>query len=236
MKKALLTASCFLLVTALTTACGGYGTKNYNTRNYPQNQMTPTNYGTMSNQHPYYGTHGYGTYGANRMGGPGLYQSPSGMGMTSNMYGGYTGTHMGGTRTNALSTYNDHGGYNRELADRVERACSKINGVQSASAIVYQKDAIVGLQMKNGLNAKQRQSIERQAHETARTLVPNHQVKVTSDAAMTSRIKKMDGTFRQHAHSMTTGPTTVGGNLGNAANDFGMLVRDLGRTVTAPFR
>ncbi|MGO0062107.1 YhcN/YlaJ family sporulation lipoprotein [Brevibacillus fluminis] len=38
------------------------------------------------------------------------------------------------------------------------------------------------------------------------------------------------------SHSIFTGPTTVSQNVRNMGADFGALVRDMGRTVTAPFR
>lgn len=132
-------------------------------------------------------------------------------------------------------------GFNRQLADRVARAADSVPGVERATALVRGNDVVVGVQTRmNAGNRTQKQVVERQVHSAVRAIAPNSNIRVTSDSAMLTRIRNLDtnlrGDTRGAVNGINTGPTTVAGNLANAGNDFTALMRDLGRTVTAPFR
>jgi hypothetical protein len=130
-------------------------------------------------------------------------------------------------------------GFNQQLADRIAQAADSVPGVDRAEAVVYGNDCIVGVQTRM-TNLQQRQVVERQVHTAVRSVAPNCKIRVTTDGGMITRIRNMNTSIRNGltntTNSVTSGPTTVTGNLKNAANDFAALVRDLGRTVTAPFR
>lgn len=114
-------------------------------------------------------------------------------------------------------------------------------------------------------DTNQRRVVEQQVHAAARAIAPHYTIRVTSERNMLTRIRNLDNTFRGNIMTdnrpgiggagadnnggfgggimrgngnapFMGGPNTVAGNLGNAGNDFASLVRDLGRTVTAPFR
>jgi hypothetical protein len=151
---------------------------------------------------------------------------------------------LGGAGINRFGTT----GYNRELADRIARAADAVPGVEGATAIVYGNDAVVGIntRFRTG-DATQRHVVEQQVYTAARSVAPTHNVRVTSDSRMLTRITNLNNAFRNNGgnrntgfgnmnNTFTGGPTTVAGNLTNAGNDFAALIRDLGRTVTAPFR
>jgi hypothetical protein len=140
--------------------------------------------------------------------------------------------------------YTDHygtSGFNRQLADRIARAADSVPGVVQATALVRGNDVVVGVQTRmNAANRTQRQVVERQVHSAVRAIAPNYNIRVTSDSAMLTRIRNLDATLRGDtrgaANGITTGPTTVAGNIANAGRDFTALLRDVGRAVTAPFR
>jgi Sporulation lipoprotein YhcN/YlaJ (Spore_YhcN_YlaJ) len=132
-------------------------------------------------------------------------------------------------------------GFNHQLAERIAKAADSVPGVEAATAAIYGNDAAIGIRTRaNVSNVQQRTVIERQVHAAVRREAPNLNIRVTSDSGMFTRIRTINNTVRDGlrgtANALTTEPNTVPGNLTNAANDFGMLIRDLGRTVTAPFR
>ncbi|WP_205683847.1 YhcN/YlaJ family sporulation lipoprotein [Brevibacillus migulae] len=197
--------------------------------------------------------------------------------------GNYSNTGTLGTRygNNAgygttANNYAGTQGYNRVLADRLATAADQVPGVESATAIVYGNDAVIGVNTRFATlnDTRQRSVVEQQVLSQTRSIAPRMNIRVTSDPSMMTRIRNLDTTFRGNAgttygtttgngygyngtgtgyrpgtgitggngtltdtnRTFTGGPATVPGNLSNAANDFGALVRDLGRTVTAPFR
>ncbi len=132
-------------------------------------------------------------------------------------------------------------GFNQQLAQQIAQAADSVPGVENATAIVYGNDCVIGVQPRvNAADMRQRQVVERQVQAAARSVAPNCNIRVTSDGSMWTRIQNLDTSLQNGlngtANALTTGPRTVTGNLANAANDFALLMRDLGRTVTAPFR
>ncbi|PPA85344.1 sporulation protein [Brevibacillus laterosporus] len=259
MKKILYTASCLLLLTAV-TACGtapkqGTQTQSYRTSGYGTLGTGNHNgYGTFGtgNYHNGYGTfgtgnyNGYGTFGTGNYNGYGTFGTGN-----YNGYGGtypYTGFYQSsdtrmrgyannGQRYHGMSANHAH---NRELADRITASAKKVKGVQSATTVVHGNEAVVGIELKDHKNSSHRRTIEREVNDVVAKAAPHHRVYVTSDSKMLSRVKSIDGNYRSNfsntSTNMTTGPNTVTGNLSNVGSDFGALVTDLGRTITAPFR
>ncbi|MEJ8544637.1 YhcN/YlaJ family sporulation lipoprotein [Brevibacillus borstelensis] len=132
-------------------------------------------------------------------------------------------------------------GFNRDVAERLARSADNVPGVEGATAAVYGNDCIIGVRTRFGAqDMQQRQVIERQVHSAARAAAPNLNIRVTSDDNMFSRVQNIRNTvtngLTNTTNTLTSGPNTVAGNLANAANDFTVLLRDVGRTVTAPFR
>ncbi|WP_019120747.1 YhcN/YlaJ family sporulation lipoprotein [Brevibacillus massiliensis] len=123
--------------------------------------------------------------------------------------------------------------FNQNLADRMVTAAQNVPGVTKATALVRGSDAIIGIRTRMA-DVRQRNVIERQVYNAARAIAPSHNIHVTSDIGMITRIDGLNHNLRNYG--ITSGPTTVTSNLSNAVTDFGYLLRDLGRTVTAPFR
>jgi len=155
--------------------------------------------------------------------------------------------------------------FDSAMADRVARAADNVPGVTGATAIVSGNDAVVGIRHRMAAtDTRQHLVVERQVREAVRAVAPNLNLRVTSRPDMLTRIDNLNNTIRGNMNAAMTGrtaatapnagtaggrpgatapnggimggPTTVGQNLTNAGADFTALLRDLGRTVTAPFR
>ncbi|MGC5325559.1 YhcN/YlaJ family sporulation lipoprotein [Brevibacillus sp. SYSU BS000544] len=133
--------------------------------------------------------------------------------------------------THTATTFDHH------LAKKVAQAADNVPGVDGATSVVRGNEVVVGINTRvSNTTATQQTVIERQVHSAVRAIAPNHHIRVTSDATMVTRIRTLASNITGYGKEMTTGPNTVGANLANAGNDFMALVRDLGRTATAPFR
>lgn len=242
MKKILYTASCLVLLTAV-TACGTTPRQGAQTNSYRTNQMTPNGYGTMGTNN-YNGAMTYNGFGSNGYGtdrgnypNSGLYQSTdSRMRGFNNDYANNGYNNGQRYRENANTLMSPNHAYNRELADRITTAAKKIKGVQSATTVVYGNEAVIGIDLKDNKDSSQRRTVEQEVNKVAVEAAPNHRIYVTTDTKMVPRLKGIDNNYRSNQSNMTSGPNTVTGNLSNVGADFGTLVNDLGRTITAPFR
>lgn len=216
-KKLIYPVSCLVIALSL-TACGTYKAAPPNTQGarttQVQNQAQPSR------------IVGWAT----TQGQTGQPAAP----LTRGMYGpGTTGTTSYGAGTQGAHQM----AFDQRLADRVVHAADQVPGVQSATAIVRGNDIVVGINTRaTNQTATQQRVIENQVHAAVRSIAPGHNIRITSDAPMVTRIRTLAQSIRGYGQEMTNGPTTVGANLTNAGRDFGMLLRDLGRTVTAPFR
>lgn len=131
--------------------------------------------------------------------------------------------------------------FDRTVADRMVKAAADVPGVAASTAVVYGNDAVIGIQTRFGPNQRQqRQVTEQKVQAAARQIAPQMNIRVTSDDTMYGRIQGLSSTvtqgLTQAGQAVTSGPNTAWPNLNNAASDFTVLIRDLGRAVTAPFR
>lgn len=111
---------------------------------------------------------------------------------------------------------------NQRVADRMENTAEKVNGVSESTVIVRGNDAVVGIDLKENQN---RNNVERKVHRALRQTEPGYNIHVTSEQKLHNRIKNMD-----------TQMTDENQPVQDLTEDFTSLVRDIGRTVTAPFR
>ncbi|MBO8162213.1 MAG: YhcN/YlaJ family sporulation lipoprotein [Brevibacillus sp.] len=218
MKKWLYPLSCLVLVSTLTAcATNNAAGPNADRQNPTVNQVRPYGY-DMRYDRSYGPTAAPGVYDRTLQGGAMYNRDMIGDRYVDNRY-------------MARRDY----AFNRQKADRLARAANNVTGVDGATAIVRGNDAVIGINSSmTANNPRQRQALERRVHAVAKSMYPMMNIRVTTDKNMLSRIRNMDQTLRNN--SVTTAPTTVGGNLDNAGEDFAALLRDLGRTVTAPFR
>lgn len=218
MKKWVYPISCLLLSLSL-AACGTNNAARTQNQAAPapakSNTMGTRSFGYATSQHP--ATH------------PGVAQP----GVTHPGMTHPSVTHPGHTTQNAhhATTFDHH------LAKKVAQAADNVPGVDGATAVVRGKDVVVGINTRvTHKTATQQTVIERQVHSAVRAVAPNHHIRVTSDATMVTRIRSLSTNVTGFGKQMATGPNTVGANLTNAGHDFMALIRDLGRTATAPFR
>jgi len=109
------------------------------------------------------------------------------------------------------------------VADQLSSKIARIQGVQRATVIVHQKDAVVGIDAKSGAN---RAMIENEARRVAEHTLPGHRVHVTSDPNIHARIQNVRSQMKP----------LDGHPVRNFAEDVATIIRDVGRTATAPFR
>ncbi|AIQ19772.1 hypothetical protein H70357_25940 [Paenibacillus sp. FSL H7-0357] len=108
-------------------------------------------------------------------------------------------------------------------SDKVAKDLSKIRGVDKATVVIHNKEAIVGLDVKQGENLS---IIEQDAVRTVKRELPNHNVHVTADKNLHMRIQ-----------SLHQGMKPLDGHpVRNFSEDVTTLIKDIGRTVTYPLR
>lgn len=224
MKKWLYPLSCLALVSML-AACGTNNNTNTGAGNTPDAQTQ-----TMNQTQPGYNTFGNNTFGYNTYNDGMDRLNPAG-----GLYNGYRGV-ADGNRNNGMTdaTYG-MAAFDRQRAAQLARIADQVRGVDGATVLVRGNDAVIGIYSRlTADNPRQRQALERRVLAAVRNFDPSLRVRVTADRNMLNRIRNMEQS--QRYGDGTTGPTTVGGNLANVGDDFAALLRDLGQTVTAPFR
>jgi hypothetical protein len=109
----------------------------------------------------------------------------------------------------------------QQAAQRMSQLAANVNGVTRATAIVYGNNAIIGIE---GATASNMKMLERSVHEALRRAEPGYSIHVTADKTLTQRVRtlsdRMNGTSPLRA----------------VGQDIAALIRDIGRSVTAPFR
>ncbi|CEH29682.1 hypothetical protein AM501_05920 [Aneurinibacillus migulanus] len=125
------------------------------------------------------------------------------------------------------NTYGVHpyalGQQDQKVAERVAQLAANVNGVTRATAVVDGRDAVIGIE---GATASNMKTLERNVYEAVKRAEPGYTVHVTSNQALTQRIRTLN--------SRMTGAGTR--TLQTDGEDIRTLIRDIGRSVTAPFR
>ncbi len=107
------------------------------------------------------------------------------------------------------------------LADQMAIAAKRVPGVTKATVIVHNRDAIVGIDVAANQNRRQ---VEKKVRTAVSSIETGYTVHVTSDKQLHARIRDT------HTRLSTGHP------IRTLATDVGVLIRDIGRAVTAPFR
>ncbi|WP_337098502.1 YhcN/YlaJ family sporulation lipoprotein [Paenibacillus sp. YIM B09110] len=108
-------------------------------------------------------------------------------------------------------------------AKQIEKEIAAIKGVDKHTVIVHNRNAIIGLDVKAGHNAA---VVAKQIKQKAEQVGKGYTIHVTSDKSIHSRIQNMS----QQMVPLDGHPVR------NFTEDVGIIIRDIGRTVTAPFR
>lgn len=127
------------------------------------------------------------------------------------------------TKSKESHIINETAVHDTRKADEVSSKIARIHGVQRATVIVNQKDAVVGVDVKPGVHPAM---VESEARRTAEHLLPGHRVHVTSDPNIHARIQNVRSQMRP----------LDGHPVRNFAEDVATIIRDVGRTASAPFR
>nr|WP_027416796.1 YhcN/YlaJ family sporulation lipoprotein [Aneurinibacillus terranovensis] len=110
---------------------------------------------------------------------------------------------------------------NQRIANRLAQLAANVDGVTGATAVVNGKDAVIGIQGAQPYNKKM---IERKVLTALKRAEPAYNIHVTADKGLNDRIRTMS-TQRAGNHPIR-----------DIGQDIANLIRDMGRTVTAPFR
>ncbi|QRG65808.1 YhcN/YlaJ family sporulation lipoprotein [Brevibacillus choshinensis] len=131
-------------------------------------------------------------------------------------------------------------GFDQNMAERLTKVADDVPGVDRATVVVSGKDAVIGVRIRDNLAPEQQKVIEQKVHSAARAVSPTMNIRVTAEPAMFTRIRVINDSIyneaQQRTHNVSQVPHSMAHNMSNTANDFGILLKDLGRTVTAPFR
>jgi hypothetical protein len=223
-----------LIVTGL-TACGvnknGTRTSSYDTRtaNY-----TGYNYNAPGFNNGF-GIANYGGYGVNHYGGYG----------TKNI-GGYGPTGRDGVALNGYRDYDRSNTYNvnnpnQQLASKVVTAADNVPGVTRATAVVQGNQIVVGIDTASNRTTTDRQTLEKQVANVIQSQMPGYSVYVTSDGPLHSRIQNIyrslsTNTSNALNNTVNSKGITPGHPVLDLGSDLTSIIRDIGRTVTAPLR
>jgi len=144
-----------------------------------------------------------------------------GLGMNDGNYGMNSGNY--GTNDRNFHGTNTRGTNDRALEEKLARHAKGVKGVDKATVIVHNKDVLVGIDVKHGDNSS---TVARQVKRSIERAEKGYNVHVTADKKYHSKIMDMH----------TSMVPLDGHPVRDFSHDVGVLIRDIGRTVTAPFR
>lgn len=109
------------------------------------------------------------------------------------------------------------------MAEKIAAHVSKVNGVDKSTVVVHNHDVLVGIDVKSGENHAK---IADNVKSTVEKAEPGYKAHVTTDTHLHTRIQ----TMQQQMVPLDGHP------IRNFTEDIGILIQDIGRSVTAPFR
>jgi len=173
------------LMVSTTTACGAYRHNDKADQYRTRNLSEPAPY--LNQSRPYSTPYG----------------SKSSTGYSNN-----TGTRYLNNGDMAKTTAN------KALADRIAKKATAVRGVDKATVFVHGKNALVGLDVKHGMNTR---SVETKVRNSVKSLEPGYKVHVTSDKALHGRIQQL-----QTRLNGTSGMNTNGANRGGTYDSYSL--------------
>jgi hypothetical protein len=114
-----------------------------------------------------------------------------------------------------------HHSSNEKASQDIQKEIAKVNGVDKATVIVHNQDAIIGLDVNN---AKDKQVIEQNVRNVVWKSSPNMHVHVTSEEEYHARIQRL------HTNMVPLD----GHPISNFSEDAGILIRDMDNYVRNP--
>ncbi|WP_044748441.1 YhcN/YlaJ family sporulation lipoprotein [Bacillus alveayuensis] len=141
----------------------------------------------------------------------------------------YDGVRRYATDYNNVTTPYNGVGFNQRVAERVADVAEDVPGVSQATAIVYGNDIVVGIDATNNKDVR---ALERKVQRIVKNREPGCNVHVTADDDINTRIQSVYTNMNNYNTNRVT-PRHPMRDLGTDVTD---IIRDIGRTVTAPFR
>ncbi|WCK55755.1 YhcN/YlaJ family sporulation lipoprotein [Aneurinibacillus sp. Ricciae_BoGa-3] len=126
-----------------------------------------------------------------------------------------------GIRKNHTGAQPFIGQENSRTARRMSQLAANINGVTRATALVNGRDAVVGIE---GAQPHNRKMLERHVQQTLKRAEPGYAIHVTADPGLNQRIRTLNTQMG------------AGQPIRNVGQDISLLIRDISRTITTPFR
>lgn len=118
---------------------------------------------------------------------------------------------------------------NQRIAERVADVAEDVPGVSRATAIVYGNDIVIGIDQRKQKDVR---ALEQKVRHMVQSKEPGYNVHVTSDDKIHTRIRSV----YTNMNNNNTNRITAGHPIRDLGNDVAYIIRDIGRTVTAPFR
>lgn len=107
------------------------------------------------------------------------------------------------------------------VANRLARIAADIDGVTKATAVVNGKEAVVGIDVDP---RKNRTTVENNVLLAVRKGDPAYTIHITSNANLNQRIRTLNDQMK------------AGHPIRTIGQDFSTIIRDIGKTISAPFR
>ncbi|WP_020621155.1 YhcN/YlaJ family sporulation lipoprotein [Paenibacillus daejeonensis] len=133
------------------------------------------------------------------------------------------GRDMGIQPTDKVREMGESAKTDMKKAEHAAAVARKVPGVTRATAVVHNKDIVVGLDVEGN----DQQTVRAKEQEVKRMIQKEHasyKVHVTSDKDLHGRIQTL------HGNAMNGGPVE------EFTHDVGMVVRDIANAIAAPFR
>ncbi len=131
---------------------------------------------------------------------------------------------MDNNRTDHNVTY--HEDYDGALAEKIRNRVNSMNNVDDAHVILNDNNVIVGIDTSEN----DKSAVSQRVYREVKKLVPNRDVRVTTDDSIVNRIKNVDNNLRD-------GKTTneVSSDIKGIMADIGKAGTNLGDAVKRPF-
>ncbi|MEK0317294.1 YhcN/YlaJ family sporulation lipoprotein [Cohnella sp. 56] len=135
------------------------------------------------------------------------------------------GASSNGVKTKSKEQHMIHDSATQDMrkADELSAKIARIQGVDKATVLVNNHEAVVGLDVKSG---PQSALVAQEAQQAAERALPGHRIHVTTDRNLHTRIQQIHGQMKP----------LDGHPVRNFSEDVAAIIRDVGRTATAPFR
>jgi hypothetical protein len=103
------------------------------------------------------------------------------------------------------TTNNTDNTYNRALAEKLSKKAAAVRGVSKATAVAYGNDAIIGVDVMNGMNVR---NVERKVHDSVRADAKGMKLHITSDRNLNTRIRSLQARLTGMGTSLNNNGTS----------------------------